>query len=60
MDNIRCARCGAPINEKHYLIQHMEYIGKTTPRLDICDNCNESFKYWFSEIKNFKEEQSNV
>lgn len=48
MTNIKCARCGAVILEKHHLIQHMEYMGQSSPRLDICDTCNESFKYWLA------------
>lgn len=45
---LKCARCGAIMKDKHYLIQNMEYMGKASPRLDICDACNESFKYWLS------------
>ena len=45
---LKCARCGAVIKDKHHLIQHMEYLGQASPRLDICDSCNESFKYWLA------------
>lgn len=46
LKQLKCARCGAVIKDKHYLIQHIEYLSQASPRLDICDSCNESFKYW--------------
>lgn len=52
---LKCKRCGKIIPEKHWLIQDVEYLGETSPRMPICEECHESFLHWLDEIKKFKE-----
>lgn len=40
---IKCARCGKKLNEKHYLIQTIVYLGNQSPRRDICSECYNAF-----------------
>jgi len=40
---IRCARCGKKLGEKHYMIQTFVYLGSQSPRRDICKNCYDAF-----------------
>lgn len=40
---IKCARCGKKLKEKHYMIQTFVYLGYQSPRRDICKNCHDAF-----------------
>ena len=41
-----CDRCFARTNHKR-LIQVMNYLGATTRRMDLCEDCFKSFIGWF-------------
>lgn len=48
--DIKCVRCGKKIPEKHYLIQSIIYLGKSSKRLNICKECYDSFIDWLEEF----------
>ncbi len=41
--DIKCVRCKKKIEQRHYMIQIIEYLGGWNPREDICDDCYRSF-----------------
>lgn len=45
---IRCFRCGEPMDEKNHMIQTITYLGGMGPRHDICKNCFISFTSWLA------------
>ena len=52
MEKIVCARCGHIIEEKKYMIQVVEYLGKFGNRQPICDRCHNSFQNWMANPEN--------
>jgi hypothetical protein len=44
---VNCARCGKKLEETKYLIQASIYVGDTSKRLPLCNECYSEFATWF-------------
>ena len=49
-NEVVCDRCFAKTN-KHRLIQVCNYLGSTTKRMDLCEDCFKDFINWFGRKK---------
>ena len=44
--NCVCLKCKKPIEDKHFLIQGIVYLGESGKRLEICPECYAQFLDW--------------
>ena len=53
--DVKCIRSGKKIPERHYLIQTIVYLGKSSKRRDLCENCYQDFIDWIDELNGGEE-----
>lgn len=39
----KCVRCGKQLHSEHIMLQVIEYLGRTGPRVPICDACHREY-----------------
>ena len=52
---IKCIRCKKKLNERHYLIQTIVYLGTSSKRMDLCPECFDDFRDWLEEMESNEE-----
>lgn len=53
---VKCIRCGKKIQERHFLIQTIIYLGSSSKRMDLCPECFDDFRNWLEEMEDLDEE----